>query len=160
MNSQSPNAGAGPLGPERTRLCEVTARDIRHFAQAIGETSPIHFDAEAARRAGHPGIVAPPLFCQTLTFEEAAPDALPPDGSPLELAAPVPAQRVVGGSSEYKIHRLVRAGDVIRVRSRTKDIYTREGKSGLLYMIVVETVFTDQDDRPVAAETATYVKRA
>jgi hypothetical protein len=53
---------------------------------------------------------------------------------------------------------LAGAGDAITVHSRTGR-YTRQGKSGLLYMIVVETVFTDQDDLPVASETATYVKR-
>jgi len=159
MDSHLTDAVVNALGVSRTRRSQVTARDIRHFAQAIGEANPIHFDAEAARRSGYPDVVAPALFCQTLTYEEAAPEELPADGSPLEISVPVPAQRIVGGSSEYRIHRLVRAGDVITVHSRTKDVYTRQGKSGLLYMIVVETVFTDQDDLPVASETATYVKR-
>lgn len=155
-----PDAVVNAIGVSRTRQYQITAREIGRFAQAIGETNPIHFDAEAARQSGHREIAAPPLFCQTLTYEEASPEKLPTDGSPLEISVPVPAQRTVGGSSEYRIHRLVHAGDVITVHSQTKDIYARQGKSGLLYMIVVETVFTDQDDLPVASETATYVKRA
>jgi acyl dehydratase len=75
------------------------------------------------------------------------------------LSAPVPAKRVVGGGSEYRIHRLVRPGDVITVRSRTKDIQTKQGRSGLLYLIVVETAFTDAQDLPVATEIATYINR-
>jgi hypothetical protein len=53
----------------------------------------------------------------------------------------------------------VRAGETITVTSQLKDIYTKQGKTGLLYMVVVETRFDDASGAPVASETATYVKR-
>jgi acyl dehydratase len=138
----------------------VTRRDIRRFAQAIGATDRVHYDETYARTTHHGAIVAPPLFCQSLTYEDVPPHELPPDGSPVELYVPIPAQRTVGGGSDYRIHRLVRAGETITVTSQLKDIYTKQGKSGLLYMVVVETVFEDERGEPVAAETATYIKRA
>jgi acyl dehydratase len=98
------------LGPPREWRYTVTARDIKRFAQAIGETNPVHYDEELAKGTVHGGIVAPPLFCQSLTYEDAAVHELDPDGSPIELSAPIPARRVVGGSSEYRISRLVRPG--------------------------------------------------
>jgi acyl dehydratase len=160
MNSDPIPAEARALiGVTRVRHCEVTSRDIRRFAQAIGATDPVHFDEEYARSTRHGAIVAPPLFCQTLTFDDVSPDHLPADGSPLELAVPIPAQRTVGGSSDYVIHRLVRSGETIRITSQLKDIYTKQGRSGLLYILVVHTQFDDAGGAPVASETATYIKR-
>jgi len=147
------------IGVKKVRRCKVTSRDIQRFAQAIGATDPVHFDEEYARSTRHGTIVAPPLFCQALTFEEVSPDRLPADGSPLELCVPIPAERTVGGSSDYTVHRLVRAGETITVTSQLKDVYAKQGKSGLLYMVVVETRFDDASGAPVASETATYIKR-
>lgn len=160
MDGSIPEVAQRAIGVAKTRRFEVTARDIKRFAQAIGEINPIHTDEEYARESKYGGIVAPPLFCQAMTYEDAPPDQLLPDGSPLELSVPVPATRTVGGGSEYTIQRLVRSGEVIQVTSTLKDVYTKQGRSGLLYMIVVETVFTDKDDLPVATELATYIKRA
>lgn len=160
MDGAIPEVIQRAIGVVRKRRFEVTARDIKRFAQAIGETNPVHSDEEYARQSKYGGIVAPPLFCQAMTYEDVPPDQLLPDGSPLELSVPVPAARTVGGGSEYTIHRLVRPGDIIQITSTLKDVYTKQGRSGLLYMIVVETVFTDADDHPVATELATYIKRA
>lgn len=160
MDERIPEVVRKAIGVSKTRRFEVTARDIKRFAQAIGETNPLHSDEEFARGTRYGGIVAPPLFCQAMTYEDAPIEQLLPDGSPLELSVPVPASRTVGGGSEYTIHRLVRAGDVIDVTSTLKDVYTKEGRSGLLFMVVVETRFTDQNKQAVATEVATYIRRA
>lgn len=159
MNDSIPAAARALIGIKKVRRYEVTRHDIRRFAQAIGATDRVHYDEAYARETRHGTIVAPPLFCQSLTYEDVLPEHLPPDGSPLELHVPIPAQRAVGGGSDYTIHRLVRAGEVITVTSQVKDLYTKQGKSGLLYMVVVETLFEDERGEPVAAETATYIKR-
>ncbi|MFD0851109.1 MaoC family dehydratase N-terminal domain-containing protein, partial [Actinomadura adrarensis] len=41
---------------------EVSRVKIRDFAQAIGDPNPIYRDAEAAKAAGHPDVIAPPTF--------------------------------------------------------------------------------------------------
>jgi acyl dehydratase len=159
MNDPIPAEARALIGVRNVRRCEVTRRDIKRFAQAIGATDRVHYDEAYARTTRHGTIVAPPLFCQSLTYEDVPAEQLPADGSPLELYVPIPAQRAVGGGSDYTIHRLVRAGEVITVTSQLKDIYTKQGKSGLLYMVVVETLFEDERGEPIAAETATYIKR-
>ena len=53
----------------------------------------------------------------------------------------------------------MRAGETITVTSLIRDIYTKQGRSGPLCMIVVEARFDDADGRPVASEVATYIKR-
>lgn len=139
------------IGATRTRRCAVTARDIRHFAQAIGDevTGALPDDA----------LVAPPLFPQTYGYDDVPLSELTPDGSPAELDLPLPAKRAMGGSSEFTVHRRLRPGDEVTVESRLADIYVKQGKSGPLFMIVIETRFTDQHSRPVASEVATFIKR-
>ncbi|WBP93878.1 bifunctional MaoC family dehydratase N-terminal/OB-fold nucleic acid binding domain-containing protein [Mycolicibacterium neoaurum] len=41
---------------------------IHHWVDAVGDKNPIYVDAEAARAAGHPGIVAPPAMIQVWTM--------------------------------------------------------------------------------------------
>lgn len=138
---------------------DVTTRDIKRFAQAIGEANLIHFDEDFAKSTRYGTIIAPPLFCQIFTFDDVPPDQLPNDGSPIEIDVPIPAKRTVGGASSYKIFQRVKAGDRITVKSTLKDVFTKEGKSGKLYFVVVQTEFSNQNNEPVAEETATYIKR-
>lgn len=154
-----PAAARALIGVAKVRQRTVTSHDIRRFAQAIGATDAVHFDEAYARTTRHGAIVAPPLFCQALAYDDVPPESLPPDGSPLELCVPIPAQRTVGGGSDYTVHRLVRAGETITVTSQLKDISTKQGRSGLLYLVVVETRFDDEGGAPVACETATFIKR-
>ena len=160
MNSKVPKDVLNMIGGEKVRHYEVTKRDIKRFAQAIGEADPINFDEEYAKTTRYGGIIAPPLFCQMFTFEDVPADRLPGDGSPIEIDVPIPAQRTVGGASSYEIFQRVRAGDRITAKSTLKDVFTKEGKSGRLYFVVVETEFSNQREETVAKETATYIKRS
>jgi len=144
---------------EKVRHYIVTKRDIKRFAQAIGETNPIYFDEKYDKSTKSGVILAPPLFCQIFTFEDVPVDQLPSDGSPIEIDVPIPAQRTVGGASSYEIFQRVKAGDQITAKSTLKDVFTKEGKSGRLYFVIVETEFSNQRKEPVAKETATYIKR-
>jgi acyl dehydratase len=159
MTAAIPTSVRDLIGVEKTRRVPVTANDIKRFAQAIGATDPVHYDEEHARSTRHGRIVAPPLFCQALTYEDVPVDELGADGSPVELDVDIPAKRAVGGSSDYRINRLVAAGETITVASRLADVYTKDGRSGPLYMVVVETDFRDDAGELVASETATYIKR-
>ncbi len=43
-------------------LWDVEKGRIRFFAEVIGATDPIYFDASAAQAAGYRNVVAPPTF--------------------------------------------------------------------------------------------------
>jgi acyl dehydratase len=159
MSDDIPESVRALVGVETTRHVQVTTNDIKRFAQAIGATDPVHYDEQHARATRHGRIVAPPLFCQTLTYDDVPPEQLGADGSPAEINLDIPAQRAVGGSSEYRINRLVAAGETITIVSRLADVYAKQGRSGPLYMVVVQTDFRDEAGEPVASETATYIKR-
>src|SRR6476661_695165 len=50
---------------------EVGRAKIAEFAAAIGADSAVHTDAEAARAAGHPDVIAPPTFAIVVTLDAA-----------------------------------------------------------------------------------------
>jgi len=139
------------IGKTKTRTLRVTEQNIRRFRQAIGDDTP--------ERRGARGLIAPPLFYQTFAYEDVPVEDLPADGSPLELDVPIPAQKTVGGGSEFELFEYAQSGDEIIVSSQVKNIYTKEGRSGLLYFVVVETCFERADGELMAREAATYVKR-
>lgn len=159
MDARVPEDVLAMIGVEKVRQYDVTKRDIKRFAQAIGEANPVHFDEDYAKSTRHGAIVAPPLFCQMFTFEDVPQNRLPSDGSPVEVDIPVPAQRTIGGGSTYEIFQWVKAGDKIIAKSTLQDVFIKNGKSGRLYFIVVCTEFSNQKNELVAKETATYIKR-
>lgn len=137
----------------------VTARDIKRFAQAIGDDNPLYYDETYASNSEYGSIVAPPLFCQAMTFEDVPIDELPDDLSPIEMSVDVPAEKTVGGSSHYEFYQFVRPGDVISVSSHIVSIEKKQGRSGALYLVNVESLFINQFGEQVDREIATYVKK-
>lgn len=159
MKHEVPDQALSLIGLEKERKYDVTKKDIKRFAQAIDDPNKLYYDDDYASKTKFKSIIAPLLFCQTFAFEDVALEELPPDGSPAEIDVPITANRAVGGGSVYEFHRRVRPGDQIKVRTKLQDIYTKRGKSGLLYFIVVETKFFNQHDEIVAKDTATFIKR-
>jgi acyl dehydratase len=84
----------------------VGREKIREYARAVGETEPLYLDLEAARAAGHPDLVAPPMFAAVYcagAFERAMHDP--------ELALDLPM--LLHGGQEFEWGELVVAGDEI-----------------------------------------------
>jgi len=63
------------IGTVTEHVYEVGRKDIRRYAQAIGDDDPRY-------RAGD---LAPPLFCHSLAFEDVPVEELRADGLPSEL---------------------------------------------------------------------------
>src|SRR3954454_9135200 len=83
---------------------EVGRAKIAEFAAAIGSADPVHVDADAARAAGHPDVVAPPTFAIVVSLEAAMVVLDDPDVA-------IDYGRVVHGEQRFTHHRPVRAGD-------------------------------------------------
>ncbi|ATG51515.1 hypothetical protein CFK38_08230 [Brachybacterium vulturis] len=89
-----------PAGTAHT----VSAAKIAEFARATGATSPLHTDPDAARRAGHAGVLAPPTFLVSLAQATEAQYIEDP-------ASGIDFTRVVHGEETFTLHRPVVAGD-------------------------------------------------
>jgi acyl dehydratase len=127
---------------------EVGLEKIREYANAIGETTPVHHDRDAAREAGFRDVVAPPMFVVVYSARAMAPAVLDPE---LEINL----ARLLHGSQEFVWGEPVCAGDVIETTPELKDLYEKDGKK----FYVFESVSRNQDGEEVVRATWTNIVR-
>jgi acyl dehydratase len=130
------------------KIYAVGREKVREYANAVGETNPVHLDVEAARAAGYADVVAPPMFAVVYSAPAMAPAVLDPDVG-INLAM------MVHGGQEFVWGQPVVAGDEITTTASVKDISERDGKG----FYVFETVSTNQDGDTVATGTWTNIVR-
>jgi acyl dehydratase len=129
------------IGYERpARTIEVEKYPIRLFSQVIGETSPVHFDEDAARAAGYRSIVAPPTFLFSL-------DVMAP-ASAAAVDMGIDVSKILHGEQTFNYFRPIYAGDKLTFNARISDIYDK--KNGALEFVVTDTDVIDQDGTKVA----------
>jgi acyl dehydratase len=127
---------------------EVGREKIREYANAIGETNPIHLDPRAAREAGFRALVAPPMFAVVYS----APAMLPAMFDP-ELV--MNFARMVHGAQEFAWSELVVSGDLITTTASVQDISQRDSMT----FYVFESRSVNQDGREVVRGTWTNIVR-
>ena len=128
---------------------EVEKGAIRRFAEALGETNPIHFDEGAARAAGHRSIVAP------LTF----PSALRAGSDLREGLMLAPGKHLLQAEQSYEYWKPIVAGDKLTVKTRVADVQERAGASGPMDILVLEDEGRDAQGQLVFRARATLVLR-
>jgi acyl dehydratase len=106
---------------------EVEKNAIRRFAEALGDPNPIYSDEEAARAAGHAGLVAPPTFPAVLAANERFRHSL-------DLGT----RSLLHGEQQFEYGRAIVAGDRVTVKSRVADVQEKAGPSGPMDVIVIE----------------------
>ncbi|UCE31642.1 MAG: MaoC family dehydratase N-terminal domain-containing protein [Burkholderiales bacterium] len=141
-----PLVAAMPLEPDT----------LRRFAQAIMDTDPLYYDGAYAGSTRYGGLVAPPLYpvhafrpppggADPLDAVREDPDA---DGSGgndgvffgvKPIASPF--KRLLNGGNEIEFYRCLAVGERTVARARYADIRLKQGKSGALLLVVVETEF-------------------
>lgn len=126
----------------------VSREKIAEFAKAIGDTSPISRDPDAARDAGHRDVVAPPTFLTLLTLGIVDVLANDPDLG-LDYG------RLVHGDQSFNHHRPVTAGDRLTISTTIEDIFTRAGND----FLTVRADIADDAGEPVCTGRAQLVVR-
>lgn len=125
----------------------IDASEVRAFADAIGDPSPVYRDLDAARAAGHRAIPAPPTFAACRRGGDDVRDGLDMDWS-----------RILHGGEEITLNRPVYVGDRLHVGQHIADIFTKEGRSGgVMDFLVLEVVAKDDDDAMVYTVRRTVV---
>ena len=126
----------------------VTPAIIREFSRSIGDANPLFTDDEAARAAGHKGLVAPPTLCTIFVRGVELPDIKLQFGRARFHAG----QRVQPKAT-------VLAGDQLTASSHLKEVYAKTGRSGTMVFIVWETTFRNQEGDVVADVQESYAVR-
>jgi acyl dehydratase len=127
---------------------EVGREKIREYANAVGESNPVHHDSEAARQAGFRNVVAPPMFCVVYSAGAMGPAILDP-----ELG--INLMMMVHGSQEFEWDEPVVAGDTITTQATCKEIFDKNG----MKFYVFESRSTNQDGQTTVKGTWTNIVR-
>ena len=136
----------GPLGEPDTMAVELGA--VRKMARAVEDTDPIRYDAGAAIARGYRGVVAPWPFLWLFYF----------NGAEHGLSFPF-GKATVHGEDEYEFHEPMIVGDEITMRTEITGARARQGRSGLLGIVVEERRFTNQLGQLCAVLRTTLIRR-
>jgi len=131
-----------------TEPYEISRVKIAEFADAIGEPSSLCRDAEAAKKAGYPDVIAPPTFAIVISMKAAgAASADPQLGLDYSM--------VVHGEQRFAHARPLHAGDVIVATTTIESIKA----TGSLSMMVAVTDLATVDGEHVCTARSTLVER-
>jgi acyl dehydratase len=127
---------------------EVGLEKIREYADAVGESSPLHRDRKAAKAAGFRDVPAPPMFAVVYSSRALGPAVLDPEVR-INFAA------MVHGGQEFVWGEPVCAGDTITTSAKVTEISEKDGKG----FYVFESISTNQDGDEVVRGTWTNIVR-
>jgi acyl dehydratase len=131
-----------------TSIYAVGREQVREYAEAVGETDPVHLDLAAARAAGHADLVAPPMFAAVYSRTAVAQALLDPEVG-------IDFSRMVHGAQEFEWDQLVIAGEEVATTASVRDISERAGMG----FFVIETVSRNERGEPVSRGVWTNIVR-
>src|SRR4051812_29668651 len=127
---------------------EVGRAKIAEFAGAIGDPDPVYRDADAARAAGHPDVIAPPTFAIVVSLEAATSVLDDPDVA-------LDYSRVVHGEQRFTHHRPIRAGDRLVATATIDAVKTIAGND----MLTTRVDLMSEGGEPVCTTRSMLVAR-
>jgi acyl dehydratase len=137
------------------------------FAAAVGSTSPIYRDLDAAKAAGFDSIPAPPTWPFAMEFAGKFDEIQPADaatGSPLTAALGrlmANGGLILHGEQEFIYHRPIVVGDVLVSEGKVVDAYQKESKGRTMTFFVSETTWNDdKSGEPVVTAIFNLIHRA
>jgi acyl dehydratase len=131
----------GVWGPEGTMRIELGK--IREFAKAVKDDNPTY-------RGDAP--IAPPTFLMTIAHWIG-------DLGQARSAVKLDYRRLLHGEQDFEYVKPIRAGDVLTFRSRTKEVFEKQGKrGGKMLFIIGETEYRNQHGEVVAYTRNTAIE--
>jgi len=127
---------------------EVSRVKIAEFATAIGETSPLCHDREAAQAAGYPDVIAPPTFAIVISSANTGKIVADP-GLGVNYAM------VVHGEQAFEHARPLHAGDVVVSQTTIESIKQIRNMTSLTTVTDIRTV----DGEHVCTARSTLIER-
>jgi acyl dehydratase len=125
---------------------DVERGAIGKFARALGETDPVFFDPAAARAQGYRDVLAPPTFPMTFT------------GPPVP-GLTMPSEGNIHGEQEFTYHQPIVAGDRVTVTRGLTSVRERDGRSGRMRLVTIESTGTDEDGKLVFTSRQVIIVR-
>lgn len=127
----------------------IYQQDVERFARVVGETAPMYFDDEAAKRSvfgGRPMPLAYPLT----NFAS---------GTERDFNLPIGARRRLRGGDELILKRPVLVGDTLRAKTRLCDVEEKMGQSSKMTILKYETEYINQREQVCMIVRTTIIMR-
>ena len=134
-----------------TVVAEVLAEETIQFAKALGDLNPLYVDKDAARESPFGSLLAPPTFPVTLAAGNMDPDLFFELG--LNFAS------IVHGEQEFEYLRPLKVGEKVTLKGRVADITEKEGRSGVLDVVVLETTGYDHKGEKIFIARMTLLSK-
>ncbi len=134
----------GPGDPLRIETAE-----IERFCNVVGETNPVFYDDSVAATSVYGGRPMPLPYPLT-NFKS---------GTERDFRVPLKANRRIRGGDELIVVRPVRAGDVLRAKTRLQDVVEKAGRTGRIVLLEYETEYLDQNGEAVMIVRTTIIMR-
>lgn len=148
---------------ERVKLGTIRERDFQRFAIAAGNLNPLFFDDAAAKAAGYPTTIAPPLYLSSVMVWELGPpeDSMRADGTAGQetVGLPVEGVRLMGGGQELEFHYPVTDGMEVTMEVGPEHVELKEGRSGQFLVITLTRRYRDQNDRLLVTCRENFIAR-
>ena len=142
------------------RIMEVEGGAIKKYADAVDDHNPIYWDEEYAKNSRYGSIVAPPgFFGWPIRWTGGMPVYTKLNYEASAILAQAGYTRNLDGGIECEFFCPVRAGDILTALPRIIDIYEREGRTGKLVFLVIETTYTNQNGDLAAKARQTTIHR-
>jgi acyl dehydratase len=142
---------------------DITTLNIERFANVIGYENPMYFNKKYAQSKGFKDVIAPPNFIATsANYWTNGPreEELNKDGTHSMFQHSFNGDfRRMGGGQEIEFFKEIYPGDEIDISRKIQDVYSKQGKSGLLCFIVLLTEFHNQDNNLVMRIEETQILR-
>lgn len=135
----------------RRAIGTLDAVTIGRYAMTIGAAHRSHYEAEAARSAGYPDVVAPPnMLAAIVEWGVGTPEArLLPDGTPLEGDMPLRegelGLRVMGAGEEMELVNPVTAGTELVLETTLESVTPKQTRSGPCVFVTTLNTFSAAD---------------
>lgn len=145
----------------------VTARDavnlpmIRRWCEAMGETNTIYTDEQAAKAAGHPGIVAPPAMLEVWTMTPYRPGGRTAEEgmAVLTLFDEAGYTGVVATNTSQVYDRYLKIGDIVTSTPMVSSVSDEKRTGlGIGHFVTLTYEFTDAEGKSVARTTFRVLK--
>jgi hypothetical protein len=165
----------GMKGPVKRAHAPLEREMLRRFAQAIMDSDPLYHDERYAAQTRYGQLVAPPLYpvhafrtpadaADPLASVQQDPDA---DGTygndgmyfglePIETGA---FKRLLNGGNEIEFFRCLGVGEVCTAQARYANVVVKEGKSGAMLLVDIETEFRTEQGELLLVNRQTLIWR-
>jgi acyl dehydratase len=131
----------------------IDAESVKAFARALGDLNPLYVDQTLAESSPFGALVAPPTYPIAFMAQSMSGAAGSFDKLGLNFMT------LVHGEQEFEYDRPILAGEALTLRARIADVSEKQGRSGTLDILVLETEGTDSDGKRVFVSRQTLVSR-